>query len=550
MNYFDLLAQLALGEDSTRQFKADVRNADSLASEMASVANSEGGTIFVGVADDGSTPGLWREDVGRINQLISNAASQLVRSPLTVQTENVPLVNERVVVVLKVPKGIDKPYFDKNGVIWLKNGADKRRINSKEELRRLFQLTEQFHADELPTKAGIEALDKLRFRDFLRTVYKRDLPDNEGERLRLLRNMNLATDDGRLNLAGVLMSAEQPEWIAPQFVVKAIRYPGNTIHMSEYLDTEDFSGPLRKVFDDALAFVMRNLHKIQAGRGVNAPGTPEIPEVVFEELLVNALVHRDYLVSAPIRLFVFDDRVEIISPGHLPNNLTVEKIRAGNSNIRNPILVSFVAKGLLPYHGRRPEVVIKPRPSRLEAQHVVIVAWEAKKSPSIKPIAELEELLAPRCLLFGQVAKSGKCGTSSYDRSSGNSDRALFCHHKSSTNATGNHAHCQFCPCLEIGQRGLLRGPILDCEQDVVSRVDSVAACVTPRTLEYLGIEFCDVLDGRSVLLSNAPQSFPRRNTMIADVEAAHPGNPPATCRGRNATRPLALLISLYPCLL
>ena len=96
---------------------------------------------------------------------------------------------------------------------------------------------------------------------------------------------------------------------------------------------------------------MRNLHKIQAGRGVNAPGLPEIPEGVFEELLVNSLMHRDYLVSAPIRLFIYDNRIEIISPGHLPNNLTVEKIRTGNSNIRNPILVSYAAKGLLPYHG-------------------------------------------------------------------------------------------------------------------------------------------------------------------------------------------------------
>ena len=78
-----------------------------------------------------------------------------MRSPLTVRTENVPLGNGRVVILLSVPKGIDKPYFDKNGVIWLKIGADKRRVNSKEELRRLFQLTEQFHADELPTKAGI-----------------------------------------------------------------------------------------------------------------------------------------------------------------------------------------------------------------------------------------------------------------------------------------------------------------------------------------------------------------------------------------------------------
>jgi ATP-dependent DNA helicase RecG len=122
-------------------------------------------------------------------------------------------------------------------------------------------------------------------------------------------------------------------------------------HATQYLDTEDFEGPLRKLFENSMAFVLRNLHKVQAGRGVNAPGTPEIPVEVFEELLVNALVHRDYLVSAPIRLFVFDDRIEIISPGHLPNNLTVEKIRRGNSSIRNPILVSYVARGLLPYHG-------------------------------------------------------------------------------------------------------------------------------------------------------------------------------------------------------
>lgn len=343
--------QISLGEDSTRQFKADVRNADSLASEMAAFANSEGGIMYLGVADDGTLPGLDKTDVVRINQLISNAASQLVKSPLTVHTENIALDNGRLLIVLTVPKGLDKPYFDKNGVIWLKTGADKRRVNSKEELRRLFQLSNQFHADELPTRAGIDKLDKLRFRDFMRDVFKQDYPDSPAELTRLLQNMNLATDDGMLNLAGLLMFAEQPERIKPQFVVKAIRYPGNQIHATDYVDTEDFAGPLPKLFGDALAFVMRNLHKLQAGRGVNAPGLPEIPESVFEELLVNALVHRDYLVSAPVRLFVFDNRIEIISPGHLPNNLTVEKIRSGNSNIRNPILVSYVAKGLLPYHG-------------------------------------------------------------------------------------------------------------------------------------------------------------------------------------------------------
>jgi len=186
------------------------------------------------------------------------------------------------------PEGIDKPYFDKNGVIWLKVGADKRRVNSKEELRRLFQVSDQFHADELPTKAGPEKLDRLRFRDFLKSFYKQDIPETPEALERLLQSMNLATGDGRLNLAGVLLFAERPEWIVPQFVLKAVRYPGNEIHVSDYLDSEDFIGPLRKIFDDALAFILRNLHKVQAGRGVNAPGVPEIPPLVFEELLVNA----------------------------------------------------------------------------------------------------------------------------------------------------------------------------------------------------------------------------------------------------------------------
>lgn len=346
-----LLAEVVLGEDSTRQFKRDVTNGDALAAEMAAFANGEGGTIHLGVADDGTTPGLSADDVQRLNQLIGNTANHAVRSPLTVQTKNVALPNRRVVIVLTVPKGLDKPYFDKNGVIWLKAGANKRRINSKEELRRLFQITDQFHADELSTKAGVDALDELRFRDFLRDTYGQKLPARPADRLRLLANMNLATGAGVLNLAGLLLFSEQPQRFKPQFVVKAVKYPGTDIHTSNYDDTEDFSGPLHGVFEDALAFVLRNLHKVQAGRGVNSPGVPEIPAVVFEELLVNSLVHRDYLISAPVRLFMFDDRIEIISPGTLPNNLTVENIRAGNSNLRNPILASFVAKGVLPYRG-------------------------------------------------------------------------------------------------------------------------------------------------------------------------------------------------------
>lgn len=175
------------------------------------------------------------------------------------------------------------------------------------------------------------------------------MPDSNEERMKFLENMNLVSSH-RLNLAGLLLFGDKPQFYKPAFILKAVAFAGRSVRDS-YLDSEDFEGSLPVIFQGALAFIMRNLHKIQKQKGVNTIGEPEVPQIVFEELLVNALIHRDYFVSAPIRLFIFEDRVEIISPGNLPDHLTIEKICAGNSIQRNPILASFVAKGLLPYRG-------------------------------------------------------------------------------------------------------------------------------------------------------------------------------------------------------
>lgn len=351
MSIDELKTQIALGEDSRRQFKQDISNTDALAAEMAAFANTDGGVIFLGVADDGTLLGLTLADVARLNQMISNAASQHIRSPLAVQTENIALGDGRLLIALTIPKGLDKPYFDRNGVIWLKSGADKRRVNSKEELRRLFQSVDLLHADEVPCKVGVEAIDGRSLADFLQATYGLDIPEKSADLLRLLQNMNLATGEGFLNLAGVLLFGKHPEWVKPAFIVKAVAFPGNVIESSSYVDSEDIGGRLRNVFDDTLRFIMRNLHKRQGQQSFNSVGEPEVPRLVFEELLVNALIHRDYFISAPIRVLIYANRIEIISPGHLPNNLTIEKVKAGNSNLRNPILASFIAKKLLPYRG-------------------------------------------------------------------------------------------------------------------------------------------------------------------------------------------------------
>jgi len=129
-----------------------------------------------------------------------------------------------------------------------------------------------------------------------------------------------------------------------------VSYPDNIIDGSEYLDNQDITGKLADVFQKSLGFVMGNLKHIQGDRNINTPGESEIPRETLEELLVNALIHRDYFISAPIRIFLFRNRVEIISPGYLPNNLTIENIKSGISNIRNPILASYATK-ILPYRG-------------------------------------------------------------------------------------------------------------------------------------------------------------------------------------------------------
>ncbi len=276
-------------------------------------------------------------------------ASQHVRSPISVHTENVIIGTRRVVIVVTIREGFDKPHLDQNGVIWLKSGSDKRRLNSKGELHRIFQETGVLHADEMPVGVGLEAFDLSLFSEFLKKVYQKTLPDSVSDQLQLLETMSLAKGD-RLTLAGLLLFCKQPQLHKPLFIIKAITFAGNKIADS-YLDSEDFEGPIATVFRGALAFMMRNLRKIQKQKNVNSTGEPEIPQLVFEELLVNALIHRDYFISSTIRLFVFNDRIEIISPGHLPNHLTVEKILAGTSIARNPILISFISKGILPYRG-------------------------------------------------------------------------------------------------------------------------------------------------------------------------------------------------------
>ncbi|MCF6247938.1 MAG: ATP-dependent DNA helicase RecG [Desulfobacula sp.] len=253
-------------------------------------------------------------------------------------------------MVVTVSDGISKSYMDNSGAIWVKNGADKRKVTSREEIQRMYRSASLIHGDEIPAKGMTVAdLDLEYFKNYFEREYGEKLDNQDLALPALLENMNLMKK-GIMNISAALLFSKNPHFRFPVFIVKAVFYPGDDIDESNYIDSRDFTGKLADIFHKSLGFIMGNLNHIQKDQNINAPGLSEIPRISLEELLANALIHRDYFISSPVRIFIFKNRVEIISPGHLPNNLTLENIKKGNSNIRDPVLASYATK-LIPYRG-------------------------------------------------------------------------------------------------------------------------------------------------------------------------------------------------------
>lgn len=206
------------------------------------------------------------------------------------------------------------------------------------------------HADELVVHGSkINDVDSKVLNDYYEKEYGEDIDRQDIDKNQILENLYLAKA-GQLTLAGLLLFGKKPQIRKPMFIIKAVSFIGNDLSGTSYRDSEDIKGNIRELFKGGMSFVTRNLHKRQNDKGFNSEGDLEIPRIVLEELLVNAIIHRDYFIEASINLFIFDNRIEIVSPGKLPNSLSVENIKYGISVIRNPIITSFASK-LLPYRG-------------------------------------------------------------------------------------------------------------------------------------------------------------------------------------------------------
>ena len=371
----EILKQIRLGEVTKVQFKERILDRYDIGSEMAAMSNGHGGMLVVGVKDKtGAINPLSYIEVQETTNMLSNIATENVAPSILIDIDTVA-VDGGNIVVAHIKEGTNKPYHDSKGIVWVKNGADKRRVTDNAILAEMMTECGSFAPDEAVVRdATLADLDANTIKLFLSNRFAKALERKGliGDALReasldtvcsaiaqghdaekLLRNLRFIRPDGKMTVAAMLLFGKYTQRWLPVMTAKCICFVGNSVGGTVFRDKvndSDMEGNLLHQFETIMNFFTRNLHNIQVGEEFNSMGKLEIPYKSLLEFTVNALVHRSLNIKSPIRIFIFDNRVEIHSPGTLPNGLQVEDITNGTSMPRNNFLFNN-AIYLLPYTG-------------------------------------------------------------------------------------------------------------------------------------------------------------------------------------------------------
>ena len=371
----DILKQINAGEVSGVQFKERILDKYDIACELVAFSNSHGGKLVVGIKDKtGEANALSYSEVQETTNLLSDIASENVVPSILIKIDTVE-VEDGNLVVATVKEGLNKPYHDNKGIVWVKNGADKRKVFDNAELAEMMTDCGSFAPDEAGVRdATVNDLDATTIKQFLCNRFERVLEKkgltgdafNEAsldiicsaiakghDCEKILRNLRFIRPDGTLTVAAMLLFGKYTQRWMPMMTAKCICFAGNSVGSKVFRDKvndADMEGNLLHQYDTIMDFFTRNLHNVQVGEEFNSMGKLEIPYTSLVEFTVNSLVHRSLNMKAPVRIFIFDNRVEIHSPGALPNGLTIDDIKAGTSMPRNMFLFNN-AIYLLPYTG-------------------------------------------------------------------------------------------------------------------------------------------------------------------------------------------------------
>lgn len=340
MDISDLKERVARGEDLHTEFKEGLIHPNRLAKSLVCFANTDGGQLIIGVSDNRKIVGV--EDTDSVARQIDNVATNNCEPTITVVQE-VLQDNDKKIVVANIPKGSERPYRTNQGIYYIRTTSGCRQA-SREELLRLFQATESIYYDEVVvSKATHKDIDMDFLERFLEDHYQGHTLKTFGiPPEQVLRNLRVMKNS-RLTVTGVLLFSRNPQDFLPYARINLAKFPGVGLEDAPE-DRKDATGKLTQQLEDTERFLKSHLrirHKIE---GFAPERYPEISEDVLREGIVNALVHRDYSLKAPIRVLIFRDRIEIRSPGSPPNTVDVEAMKFGTHVPRNPIILSHFSK--------------------------------------------------------------------------------------------------------------------------------------------------------------------------------------------------------------
>lgn len=218
------------------------------------------------------------------------------------------------------------------------------RTATQTELMRLFQLSGVFHYDQVVVpKTSLNDLNTAALDSYFGTYEIEYSTETDDERRRLLINTDILAESGELTVGGLLMFGINPSRYLPQAAIMFAHFAGSEL-AAELIDRQEIIGTLPHQVDAVVAVIKNNLRQPSTIEGTKRVDTRALPpEKVLREMVVNACVHRNYAISGSrIRIFIYSDRIECISPGRLPNTVTVEKLRSGVSYAANPVLLKFM----------------------------------------------------------------------------------------------------------------------------------------------------------------------------------------------------------------
>lgn len=328
MNLLDLIQQ---GESKTLELKSRLPQHDQLANTIVAFANTSGGKLVLGVDDQRQVAGVAEDDLFTLQDQITSIIHDRC-APFILPEIYTANLQGKLVLVIEVFRGNQPPYYikseGKHHGAYLRIGASNRKADFDHVLELERQRRNQSFDEEISREQTMQTLDlsplEARF-----AAQGKPLDQDKLQNLKLIQQEQGTTwpTQGLLILLG----------LQPHVVTKCARFKGTD--MSVFLDRKEYAGDLFSQLEQAEAFIKNHIHLRGEIKGLQRTDTYEIPETALREALINAVIHRDYSNQGrDIKVGIYDDIVNIVSPGGLPNTLTMETLLDGRSEIRNRVI--------------------------------------------------------------------------------------------------------------------------------------------------------------------------------------------------------------------